>query len=257
MTAYKPVRALERGLAILEVVNLRDGMNTLEIADRSNLTRPTTYRLLETLQHLGFVEQSQSDGSWRPTLRCHLLSAGFLDKAWIGQVAMPEMVALGAEILWPVDLVTYSEAAMLVRESTHKASPFSFDVGMVGTHLPMLLTAGGRAYLSFCPEEERKQILEIMRNSGRIEHAYAHDPKYIEMIVGKTLERGYGFRAEEFKSHTVSISMPIRKADRPIACLTIISLKSAISLEEQARKFAEPLRRTCDRIEAKIADLTD
>ncbi len=257
MTVYKPVRALERGLAILEVINLKDGMKTQEVADRADLSRPTAYRLLETLQHLGFVEQSPSDGSWHPTLRVNLLSSGFLDKAWIGQVAMPEMVALGAEILWPVDLVTYSEAAMLVRESTHKLSPFSFDVGMVGTHLPMLQTAGGRAYLSYCPDEEREQILEIMRNSGKPEHVLAHEPKYIEMIRRETRDRGYGFRAEEFKSHTVSISMPIFKDDRPIACLTIISLKSALSLEAQARKFADPLRRTCKQIELRIADLSD
>ena len=256
MAVYEPVRALERGLSVLEAVNIKDGMKTQEVADRCKLSRPTAYRLLETLQHLGFVEQSPSDGAWHPALRCNVLSSGFLDKAWISQVAMPEMIRLGAEILWPVDLVTFHEDAMLVRESTHKISPFSFDVGMVGTKLPMLLTAGGRAYLAFCPEDERAQILEIMRNSDKPEHMMAQEPRYIDEIIRQTLDRGYGFRAEEFKANTVSISMPIRKDGRPIAALTIISLKSAISLEEQARKFATRLRATCDIIESKVADLS-
>lgn len=257
MAVYKPVRALERGLIILEAVNERDGMRTQEVADHCDLSRPTAFRLLETLESLGFVAQSKSGGSWHPTLRCNLLSSGFLDKAWVGQIAMPEMIKLGKDILWPVDLVTLAGDAMQVRESTHKTSPFSFDVGMVGQKIPMLLTAGGRAYLAYCPEEERDEILENMRRTGKPEHTLAHDPQFIAKIITMTRDRGYGFRAEEFKSHTVSISIPIFKNDRPIASLTVVCLKSVISLEEAARKFEAPLRDTCHRIEEQILRMPD
>lgn len=257
MTVYNPVRALERGLVILEAVNEQDGMRTQEVAQYCGLSRPTAFRLLETLETLGFVQQSKSDGAWHPTLRCNLLSSGFLDKAWIGQIAMPEMIKLGQQILWPVDLVTLAEDAMQVRETTHKVSPFSFDVGMVGKKIPMLLMAGGRAYLAYCPDEEREAILEIMRKTGKPEHVPAHDPRFMNMILRNTRERGYGFRSEEFKAHTVSISMPICKDGRPIAALTIVCLKSAVSLEEAARKFAKRLRQTCDRIETLIAAQPD
>ncbi len=252
MAVYAPVRALERGLYILEAINERDGMRTQEVADYCTLSRPTAFRLLETLQSMGFVQQSESDGSWHPTLRCNVLSSGFLDKAWVSQIAMPEMVELGKQILWPIDLVTFAEDAMQVRESTHKFSPFSFDVGMVGQKIPLLLTAGGRAYLANCPDAELHEILEILRKTGRPEHRLAHEPTFIAKIIKKTRERGYGFRAEEFKSHTVSISMPICKDGRPIASITVICLKSAITLEECALKFADPLRATCLRIEEKI-----
>lgn len=254
MTVYKAVRALERGLNILEVVNRTDGMRTQEVADHCGLSRPTVFRLLETLEAQGFVQQSRSDGTWRPTLRCHLLSCGFLDKAWVGQIAMPEMVRLGTQILWPIDLVTLSEDSMLVRESTHKISPFSFDVSMIGVKLPMLLTAGGRAYLSYCPAEEREEILDNMRRTGKPEHHLAHDPGFLAKVISLTRERGYGFRSEEWRPSNVSISMPIMKDDRPIACLTVSSLKSAVSLEELARKFSRKLRQSCDRIEALIAE---
>ena len=141
MSVYKPVRALERGLTILQAINERDGMSTQQVAAACGLSRPTAYRLLETLQAMGLAQQSLSDGGWRPTLQCATLSSGYLDKAWIGRVAMPEMMRLGEEILWPVDLVTLSGTAMLVRETTHKISPFSFDVGMVGRCVPLLRRA--------------------------------------------------------------------------------------------------------------------
>jgi IclR family mhp operon transcriptional activator len=253
MTVYKPVRALNRGLNILEAINERDGMSTQDIADYCDLSRPTVFRLLETLQSMGFAQQSESDGAWHPTLRCNMLSSGFLDKAWIGQLAMPEMVKLGSKVLWPIDLVTFAGDAMQVRESTHKFSPFSFDVGMVGKRIPMLLTAGGRAYLAYCPEKEREEILSIMRASGKEEHVLAHEPTFIAKIINMTRQRGYGMRAEEFRANTVSISMPVCKDGRPIACLTIVALKSAISVEQCARKFGDDLRATCSRIEELVA----
>ncbi|MDK3018819.1 helix-turn-helix domain-containing protein [Pseudodonghicola flavimaris] len=257
MTVYKAVRALERGLTILEAVNEKDGMRTQEVADYCGLSRPTVFRLLETLEAQGFVQQSKSDGAWHPTLRCNLLSCGYLDKAWVGQLAMPEMVRLGSQILWPIDLVTLAEDSMQVRQSTHKFSPFSFDVSMIGKKIPLLLTAGGRAYFSYCPEEEREEILDILRRTGQPDHNLAHDPRFLAKIIALTRERGYGFRAEEFRPKTVSISMPIMKHGRPVACLTVSALKSALSLEELARKFSRKLRQTCDRIEELIARYPD
>jgi hypothetical protein len=49
---------------------------------------------------------------------------------------------LGRQILWPLDLVTFRNYRMLIRESTHNISPFSVDHGMVGRELPVLETAG-------------------------------------------------------------------------------------------------------------------
>lgn len=253
MTVYEPVRALERGLKILEVVNERDGAKTQEIADLTGLSRPTVFRLLETLQSMGFVAQSASGAGWHPTLACHLLSSGFVDKSWVGQIAMPEMIELGRKILWPLDLVTIDEGAMLIRETTHKVSPFSFDSGMVGKHVPLLHTAGGHAYIANCPDDEREIIFEMLRKSGKPEHALIHDPKMIAQIIERTRERGFGFRTEGYRNHTHSVATEIMHEGRVMACLSVICLKSAISFEEMVRKFVPRLRRTCDRISDLMA----
>lgn len=254
MPVYEPVRALERGLAILQVVNASDGIRTQDIANATGLARPTVFRLLETLEGQGFISQSPSGGSWHATLSCNLLSSGFLDKAWVGQIAVPAMVALGKDVLWPLDLVTLHGASMQVRESTHKTSPFSFDVGMVGSHIPLLHTAGGHAYLSFCPDNEREEILDIMRNSDKPEHEMAHDARSIATIVERTRAAGFGFRTDIWKTHTMSVSFPIMSGERVLAALTIICLKSAMTFDEMVRRFAEPIRETCVEIERLVAE---
>lgn len=253
MAVYKPVRALERGLRILEVVNEQDGIKTQDIADLTGLSRPTVFRLLETLQSMGFVTPSTSGVGWHPTLTCNLLSSGFVDKSWVGQIAMPEMIKLGENILWPLDLVTIDGDAMLIRETTHKVSPFSFDMGMVGRRVPILHTSGGHSYLSFCPDDEREVIFEMLRKSGKPEHALIHDPHMMSQILERTRARGFGFRTDGYRSHTHSVATPITYDGRVLASLCVICLKTAISFDEMARRFVPRLQKTCERISLQIA----
>lgn len=252
MPIFNPVRALERGLKILQTINQNDGLKAQNIAEVTSIPRPTVYRLLETLETQGFVVQSRTNHTWHSTLKCSTLSSGFLDKAWVGQIAMPEMINLGRKILWPIDLITFADYAMQVRETTHKFSPFSFDQGMVGKCVPMLHTAGGRAYLAYCPEKERAAILDVMRKSDLPEHALAKETKIINQIIAQTLSDGYGHRIDGYRSHTVSVSVPVFQRKKVMACLTVICLKSAITFDEMVKEHVPLLRRTCQTISAKF-----
>lgn len=252
MAVYNPVRALERGLTILQAVNEQDGVTTQEIAQRIGLSRSTVFRLLETLQSMGFVSQSTSGGGWSPTMSCHALSSGFDDKSWVGQIAMPEMIKLGREILWPIDLVTIDHDAMFIRESTHMFSPLSFDPGMIGKRIPLLQSAGGHAYLAFCPDEEREMIFEMLRKSDKPEHALIHEPDMIRHMLERTRAHGFGFRTEGGWDHTQCVSIPIMFDGRVLAAMTIICMKSAISFDDMVRRFIDPLRQTCERIGQRV-----
>jgi len=181
-------------------------------------------------------------------MSCHLLSSGFDDKSWVGQIAMPEMIKLGREILWPIDLVTIDHDAMLIRKSTHMFSPLSFDTGMTGKRIPLLQSAGGHAYLAFCPDEEREMIFEMLRKSDKPEHALIHETLMIQRILERTREHGFGFRTEGGWDHTHCVSIPIMYDGRVLASLTIICMKSAISFDDMVRRFIPSLRKTCNRI---------
>jgi IclR family mhp operon transcriptional activator len=139
MTAFNTVRSLKRGLEVLRALNRCDGAKAQALARIVGLPRPTVYRLLETLETLGYVARSPSDEAWHLTLQVKALSAGFHDETWVVRTAAPVLEALGREVLWPVDLVTLDRDAMAIRESTHGSSPFSIDRGMVGTRLRRLV----------------------------------------------------------------------------------------------------------------------
>ncbi|MDL2334391.1 IclR family transcriptional regulator domain-containing protein [Brucella inopinata] len=254
---FAPVRALERGLALLQDLSLYKGAHPQQIARRLELPRPTVVRLLETLEGLGFVERSPSDGSWYPTLYVRSLSDGYNDEAWVRECAAPEIERLGKQILWPVDLHTLQNDMMLVRESTHRTSPFSIQHGLVGTRLPILHTSSGRAYLAFCPDEEREAILDRLAQNPANQAALAGDRRHITQQIAITRQQGYGLRSGELIRATNSLSVPVHAKGRVQAVVTVVWFVSALPVAEGVRHFLEPARECAARIAQKCEAFPD
>ena len=250
MTNFSTVRALQRGLIVLESLNKCIGARPQQIAKMTGLPRPTVYRLLETMERLGYLAKSATDDRWYLTQQVRALSAGFYNDAWISRVASPVIAKLGKEILWPMDLVTLAGGRMVILDTTHPTSPFSIDRGLVS--VPILATSGGRAYISFCPDAERKAIIDNLARSDAEEHRQARDKKYIKRLVETTRAAGYGSRTEGFNSHTASFSLPIRWDRGVIACLTLIWIRSALPYEEALARYLGPVREAVHRIEGAL-----
>ena len=117
------------------------------------------------MSEAGFVGRESATDRYRPTHGVRALSDGFLDDEWITEIAAPMMAEFTREHVWPVSLFTFEAGKMLVRDTTHRLSSLSIDYGMVGRRMAMLRTAGGLAYLAFCPDNERKVILDLLAQS--------------------------------------------------------------------------------------------
>lgn len=252
MGSFSNVRSLERGLNILKALNRCHGTKTQQLARMVELPRPTVYRLLETMETLGYVTRSNSPDSWNLTVQVKSLSSGFHDDVWVTRVAAPILHNLGRELLWPLDLVTFENDAMIIRDSTHAESPFSIDRGMAGSHLPILQTSAGRAYLAFIAPSERGTILERLQRTGKSEDAAAHDYQFIERLLSETKQKGYGFRTDGFNPHTASISVPILGNGRVLACISVIWIASAMRFADAVERNLPQLKRAISQIEEQL-----
>ncbi len=234
-------------------VNQNNAASISELAVATRIPRPTIYRILETLQDQGFVTRSSTGDCWRATLKTKSLSSGFREEDWVAQHAVPHMIRLGKTILWPLDLVTFQDFEMVVRESTHSISPFSIDHGVVGQSLPLLETSGGRCYLAFCSDSERKLILDGIKKTNRLKSGYLQSTTNLNFMLGQIRELGMGFRTEGFRKHTMSLSAPIWAEDRVIACLTLIWIASAMSFETALKEHSANLLDSAARISGEIS----
>jgi len=81
MESIRSIRALVRGLDALTMLNVRNGSTVSEIAQQIKLLRTTTYRILETLTHAGYVYRDPADDRYRVTIKVRRLADGFHDNA--------------------------------------------------------------------------------------------------------------------------------------------------------------------------------
>ena len=228
-------------MLILQTLNRRNGLKAAEVAAVTAIPRPTVYRLLETLEGLGFVSRDYSSEKWRPTLKAKTLSSGFRHEDWVMQYAVPEMVRLGREILWPLALVTFNDYQMEIREATHNISPYSIDHGMVGLQLPVLETSGGRAYLAFSREDVRAQTLAGLRTRHGLQHPVMLPDGPLGHVLDTCVKLGVGYRKEGYRPGTQSLSAPIYRGAQVVACLTLIWTGSALSFDGALEQYRDKL----------------
>ena len=127
----------------------------------------------------------------------------------VAEAAAPVLDRLCRKISWPSDLMVPAGDRMLIAESSQTHTPFLINAGGIGYHVNWLLTAVGRVYLAHCPSQERDQLLQRLRKTGRPEDRLAHEPKRFERILAETRQRG----RREFYLCDPS-SLPLESSDR-------------------------------------------
>lgn len=236
------VRALRRGLAVLRHINACGSTSAAEIARALELPRPTVYRLLQTLEEEGYVAFSASSSQVRVTRLAASLGDGYAAQARVCQAAGPVFGQYAPRLVWPLDLTIYEDAAMVIQETTHTRSPLSIDRGMIGFHLPMLRTSAGRAYLAFCPGEEREVILRHLRRIDDVQDRPFLDDTWLGRCLNEAREKGFAVRdGGEFRPKTSSMAVPVMVGARVEAVISIIWIRSALTLADAVRTFGTTL----------------
>lgn len=254
--AYRNVRGLSRGLDVLRALNQGPSgqMSLADVAAATGLHRTTVRRLLETLAADGYVRRSVSDDSFRLALGVRTLSEGFTDDEWIAEVATPVMGELLREVAWPTDLCTPDGEGMVVRESTHRFSRFSFHRAMVGARLPMLFTAAGRAYFAFCPDEEREGLVRLLRQGDAEQSMLAQSPKRLNDLVRRIRAEGYAVNDREWSKEPrfSALALPVRRDDAVLGSLNLIFAGRAMSIREAADRYLPAMRVAIERISTAL-----
>ena len=252
MAAYKTVRSLQRGMEVLCALNRHNGASVQSLAAAVGIHRTTVQRLLETLRALGYVAKSASDDQYRLALGVRRLSDGFDDDAWVSAVAEPALRRLHERILWPSNVATFDADAMLIRESTHRYSPFSIHHATVGQRLPMLRSALGQAYVAFCPDVERQEILGILRASRGPDAALARDASFLRELLRRARRAGYVAKPGDREKRIAAMAVPIMRGERVFACINVVFFRKAMAIPLAVQKYLGPLRETAAAMESRL-----
>ncbi|MGD0491736.1 MAG: IclR family transcriptional regulator C-terminal domain-containing protein [Steroidobacteraceae bacterium] len=249
MESTRPIRALIRGLDALTVLNSRDGATVSEVAQEIRLPRTTVYRILETLCAAGFIFRDASDDRYRLTVMVRALSGGFDDDAWVTQIAKPLITDLGREIVWPISISTLLGSTMVVRE-TNSSALLDVERYSAGHRLPLLSTAAGRVYLSFCSAAQRETLIDLLARSGKEEDRLARAPRTdMQRILSEIRSHGYSSTSRIRRLvEEISLSVPVLSEDRILACLTVRFAANALPQKAGIERFLPKLRQCASKI---------
>lgn len=252
------IRALHRGLQVLEALNDNNRALVSEIAQATGLPRTTAFRLLENLREAGYVERDARDNRYFVTIRVRHLSRAFEDDAWVTEKAAPILATLAGNLLWPVYLSTLFGTSMLIRATTTRASPLAIDAVAPGTLVPLLTSGAGKAYLAFCGSEERRILLEILRQSPEPAHALARQPARFERILNEVRARGYALdvkaKMQRNPGRTTSIAVPVMGESRVLASLTLRYSDAAMPIDRAVRRFRPVLHRAARQLGLELGE---
>lgn len=254
--SYHHVQGLARGLEVLCALNRRRSgtASAVELSEATGLNRSTVKRLLETLRASGFVQPLTDGRNYTVTFRVQQLSEGFDDESGLCAVARPLLQNLTEKVLWPSDLVSLEGDHLVIRYSTHSFSSLSFHTGTIGDHFPLLPTSAGRAYLAFCPNEERELLLEMLCARKDVQGELARDKDRVRLLLQATRERGYGVNDGDWMGQPAfgALAAPIRYRRRVLACVNIIFSRRAVTLTQAMSRYGDELLAAAQQIEGQF-----
>jgi IclR family mhp operon transcriptional activator len=254
---YREVRGLSRGLAVLRALNAMPGGigGVVELARITGLHRTTVKRLLETLKSEGLVHHKDDGLSYALGFEVRRLSEGYVGADWIDRVASPAMRAHLRALAWPSDLATPDGGFMIVRESTHRVSMLSQHRATIGIRIPMLVSSLGRAWLSWCADEEREATLALLQDRTDAIGEMARDAAYVKRVLRETRRRGYAVNKGEWltEASVTAVGFPIRIGEHAIGAINLVLQNNAVSDREIATRYVPLLRTLADEISEGVA----
>jgi IclR family transcriptional regulator, pca regulon regulatory protein len=159
------VQSVERAFTILETFDEEHPTRSAaEIAELAGLARPTTYRMLQTLQRLGYVRNVS--GRYEVTPRVLRLGAGYLGRTSLAARAQPILDQLSEDLGEHAAIGTLDgdDVITLAASTTPQSRLLSIAI-QVGQRMPADSTSLGRILLAYRPNADDADSVAI-RNAG-------------------------------------------------------------------------------------------
>jgi DNA-binding IclR family transcriptional regulator len=235
------VPGLERGLRILAEFSAREPvLGAPELSKRIGIPRTTTFRLLQTLEALGFIERANGDRHFR--LGVAVLRLGF------EYLSSLELTDFGTPILERLRDATGLSAHLLIRDQrdvvfvakaqSHQ-SVFSSVKVQVGTRLPAHATVHGHVLMG----DLSLGALRELYPEKRLEQFTERTPATVDELYERVREcatAGFAVSEASFERGISVVTAPVRdQTGKIVAAVTVTVPRSDLGEPHERRQLIE------------------
>lgn len=241
------VPGLERGLRILLEFSRDEATLTApELARRLGAPRSTVFRLLVTLENMGFIERTPDGRSHRLGLAVLRLGFEYLASQGIVELGRPLLDGLRDASGFSASLVVRDARDVVYVYRAAPRSPFASAVS-VGTRLPAHATVLGHVLLGDMSLSALRALYPESRLAIHTDHTPATVPALFD-IVQRTRERGWVLAEGYFEPQISTVAAPVRDGSGHVVAaigITVpgngIAAEARNALIEQVRDAASQL----------------
>ncbi|MEN5178627.1 IclR family transcriptional regulator [Comamonas odontotermitis] len=241
------VPALERGLRLLQEFG-RDSrtLGAPELARRLELPRATVFRMLNTLEGMGFLERIDGGTEYRLGMAVLRLGFEYLSSLELTELGQPVIARLCDEISYPCNIVVRDNRSIVYVAKVTPPRPLASAVH-VGTRLAAHGTVFGRVLLlDFSLAELRALYPE--------EHLEAFSPNTprtaldLFNLIEADRERGYVFGEGFYETSISTVAAPVRDHSGRIVAALGSTIPSPHAGQAKAAGVAERVCAAADEL---------
>lgn len=239
-----PIRSLLRSLRLISSMNESRAFSINELHQATGLPKSTIHRILLTLRSDAYVIMDDT-GSYRLAGKILEVTKGYTEKSILVEAGASIARDVTKRVKWPVAIGTLEETAIVIRFSTLSESPLALRSTLIGHRAPLLSSAMGTAYLSFCSKVEQDVLIQAILKS---KEESSVDRGVLAKRFSVVRRRGYGLRLPARPGESATLAVPIHRGETVLGLLGMITFGNLMNpqtiekhlpiLKEAAEKIA-------------------
>jgi DNA-binding IclR family transcriptional regulator len=224
------VKSLQRASEILSCFKLSEPVKSLkQLSEETGLHKSTVFRMLETLEMIGWVRKDLKTGLYRLGFGIFELGVKAVNGLDFYKESLPHLEELVKDTEQSAHLVINDSGEAFYLNKVESPGSIITQPSQIGLRFPMHCTAVGKVLLSFMDE---KVVNEIIDSKGlrKITDNTLSTRKALFEELKKIREEGYAVDNEEIQPGLRCVAAPLRDySGKVVAAISVSGMISNMS----------------------------
>jgi DNA-binding IclR family transcriptional regulator len=217
------VSTLKKGLLILELVKQRKGITLREVMDEQNLSKSTAFRLLTTLEEMGYIYKILT----QYFINLNMFSVNVEKQSVTDWTSFHSVYQIAKTLQMSTYIGKVNGTDLVMTQVLH--APFHEPTDEeIGNRSKLHQSALGKVILANLDDEELTSILKKLSLERATNNTF-QDSQLFRYHLKAILEDGYAFDDEERIVGIRCVAVPVFRHQKVIAALAIAAPAEQIS----------------------------
>ena len=246
------VPGLQRGLEILRTFSRdRHSIGAPELARELNIPRSTVFRLIQTLEYMGFLEKLENGSEYRLSVGVLSLGFEFIASLEVTDLARPLLEKLRDETGYSVHLAIRDGGDVIFVIKAKAESAFASSIN-IGTRLPAHGTVLGRVILADLSDQELDEVYS-QPTLPKFSPQTPQNLDDLKALLRQDRKRGYARSASFFETGIASVAAPVRdQSGRVIASINITFQDGMVAEDDIETNLVNALVKTAETLSGRL-----